>query len=95
MQKLDVSGNSFTGPLPSSLGGLEKLEVLRANGNQLSGSLPPELAQLHSLTEISLDGNGFEVRTREAWLSAAEVFSGLGTCGAAHQLGKAFPRAPC
>eukprot|EP00878_Enallax_costatus_P017728 GHUV01018625.1.p1 GENE.GHUV01018625.1~~GHUV01018625.1.p1 ORF type:complete len:897 (+),score=270.26 GHUV01018625.1:870-3560(+) len=38
---LDLSNNSFTGPIPASLGNLTDLVIMDVSNNQLSGSLEP------------------------------------------------------
>uniref|UniRef100_A0A0D9Y2A4 Leucine-rich repeat-containing N-terminal plant-type domain-containing protein n=1 Tax=Oryza glumipatula TaxID=40148 RepID=A0A0D9Y2A4_9ORYZ len=54
---MDVSNNSLTGSLPSSLGGLKGLLKMDLSNNLLQGSLPPELAGLGSLTLLDLRNN--------------------------------------
>ena len=39
LERLDLSGNQLSGPIPSSLGQLQDLEQLTLEGNQLSGSI--------------------------------------------------------
>jgi len=54
---VDLSRNSLTGSLPSSLGGLTGLLKMDLSNNLLQGSIPPELAGLKSLTLLDLRNN--------------------------------------
>ncbi|XP_066373959.1 piriformospora indica-insensitive protein 2-like [Miscanthus floridulus] len=54
---VDLSKNSLTGSLPSSLGGLTGLLKMDLSNNLLQGSIPPELAGLKSLTLLDLRNN--------------------------------------
>lgn len=54
---MDMSSNSLTGPLPSSLGSLSSLLKLDLSNNLLSGSLPQELSKLKNLTLLDLRNN--------------------------------------
>ncbi|KAG6471832.1 piriformospora indica-insensitive protein 2-like [Zingiber officinale] len=56
---LDMSRNSLTGSLPSSLGAMNSLLKLDLSDNFLHGSLPQELGQLKCLTLLDLRGNKF------------------------------------
>lgn len=55
---LDLSGNFFSGVLPSGIGGLRNLQELRVANNKLTGSVPYELTQCGLLEVIDLQGNG-------------------------------------
>eukprot|EP00898_Chlorokybus_atmophyticus_P001715 jgi/Chlat1/2544/Chrsp175S02390 len=46
---LDLSGNTFTGPIPSTWGSLTALQDIRLVENQLSGPLPSTLSKLVNL----------------------------------------------
>lgn len=54
---MDLSRNSLTGPLPSSLSNLTSLLKLDLSDNHLNGSLPPEFGQLKNLTLLDLRNN--------------------------------------
>ncbi|CAM9919439.1 unnamed protein product, partial [Ectocarpus fasciculatus] len=54
---LDLSENNLSGPIPSAVGGLTALHMLRLDDNKLSGAIPPELGGLTALTRIDLDQN--------------------------------------
>ncbi|TXG53539.1 hypothetical protein EZV62_018795 [Acer yangbiense] len=49
--------NQLTGPLPSSLGLVKTLEVVRFDGNLLSGTVPSNLNNLTNLNELFLSNN--------------------------------------
>ncbi|CAM6107451.1 unnamed protein product [Calypogeia fissa] len=65
LRELRLSGNLFSGSLPSSVGALPKLQVLELDNNMLSGSIPPgfsnfcnlEGAKEAQMCNISLSGN--------------------------------------
>ena len=51
---LDLQDNSLSGPLPTALGSLDKLEELILEDHGISGLIPPELGKLGNLTVLSL-----------------------------------------
>lgn len=53
---LNISGNRLTGALPSEIGKLKKLRILRAKGNLMTG-VPAEIGQLTELRELDLSNN--------------------------------------
>ena len=42
LEKLDLSGNQLTGPIPPALGQVSYLQSLLLNGNHLTGEIPRE-----------------------------------------------------
>jgi len=59
--ELDLANNrSLSGPIPSELGQLNKLEILRFFNCNLTGTIPPELGQLENLSVLSLSVNDLE-----------------------------------
>ncbi|KAL6994951.1 hypothetical protein U1Q18_005086 [Sarracenia purpurea var. burkii] len=56
---LDLSKNSLSGPLPSSLGGLTSLLKLDLSNNFLERNFPEELGNLKNLTVLNLSNNRF------------------------------------
>ena len=57
VEKLRLSKNNLTGPIPPGLGNLESLEVLSLDGNNLTGQIPPELGNAGRLLVLNLSGN--------------------------------------
>ena len=49
--------NNVSGPIPSELGSLSRLERLELHGNALTGSIPPELGRLSNLERLELQRN--------------------------------------
>jgi hypothetical protein len=49
--------NQLTGPIPTEIGNLTKLNYLYINSNQLSGPIPTEIGNLTNLTELYLFDN--------------------------------------
>ena len=56
LEELNVSNNNLTGALPSQIGNLKKLKILKANDNGFTG-VPAELGQLTELEIIDLSNN--------------------------------------
>ncbi|RRT57400.1 hypothetical protein B296_00033131 [Ensete ventricosum] len=54
-----LHGNQFTGPIPSSIGGLTSLARLWLNNNLLVGLVPENLTSLPLLQSLQLDNNMF------------------------------------
>ncbi|OVA05824.1 Leucine-rich repeat [Macleaya cordata] len=52
-------GNQLTGGIPSTLGLVKTLEVLRLDRNSLSGTVPSNLNNLTSISELHLSDNQF------------------------------------
>ncbi|KAK4604330.1 hypothetical protein RGQ29_012720 [Quercus rubra] len=50
-------GNSLTGKIPSSFGGLESLQRLRLDNNKIEGFIPRQLCKLQNLGELILLNN--------------------------------------
>ncbi|OAY85068.1 Leucine-rich repeat receptor-like tyrosine-protein kinase PXC3, partial [Ananas comosus] len=58
LKRLDLSSNSFRGPIPASLGGaLPSLEFLDLSMNRFQGPIPPSLGDLRSLKSLNLSNN--------------------------------------
>ncbi|KAK7279868.1 hypothetical protein RJT34_24927 [Clitoria ternatea] len=59
LQELDLSYNSFSGPIPTSLGNLSSLIVLDFTGNDFNETLPESLGKLSNLKVLQLASNSF------------------------------------
>ena len=57
LTQLNLAGNDFTGPIPSQLSLLTKLEVLYLYRNELSGPIPVEFSRLINLKRLKLGTN--------------------------------------
>ena len=57
IQASDLSGNHFTGDIPSSIGGCSKLEHLNLSWNSLHGHMPSALADMKGIESIDLSSN--------------------------------------
>lgn len=60
LQKLDLSGNYFTGEIPDSFSFLTQIQQLTLSRNSLSGWLTDSLAALSTLQELYLDNNNLQ-----------------------------------
>jgi len=56
LEKLDISNNKLTGALPSQIGNLKNLKILKASNNDFTG-VPAELGQLTKLEIIDFSNN--------------------------------------
>ena len=54
---LYLAENRLSGPIPSSLGNLTRLESLTLYANQLTGSIPPSLGSITRLRSLNLSAN--------------------------------------
>ncbi|ERN16864.1 probable LRR receptor-like serine/threonine-protein kinase At1g74360 [Amborella trichopoda] len=55
---LQLTGNNFSGEIPTTIGNMKKLSLLHLGSNNFSGHLPPELAQI-PLVVLNVSRNGF------------------------------------
>ena len=60
LASLDLSWNSFEGPLPRGFRNLTSLKLLDLSDNLLNGSVPDELIHLNNLISLKLGRNQFE-----------------------------------
>ncbi|OWM88877.1 LRR receptor-like serine/threonine-protein kinase FLS2 [Punica granatum] len=61
LESLDLSGNSFSGPVPGSFSNLTRLARFTLSRNSFSGPIPGSLGRsLPSLQELCLDNNAIE-----------------------------------
>ncbi|KAA8524845.1 hypothetical protein F0562_011268 [Nyssa sinensis] len=59
LELLSLSGTSFSGKLPDSIGNLNSLKWLRIEGCNFSGSIPPSIGNLTQLRVLNLGSNYF------------------------------------
>ncbi|CAF2093792.1 unnamed protein product [Brassica napus] len=57
LKHLDLSRNSFTGPIPASLGNLSELEFLDLSLNRFAGAIPVEFGNLRGLRWLNVSNN--------------------------------------
>ena len=57
VERLGLSHNNLTGPIPPELADLSGLKDLFLRGNNLTGPIPPDLGNLESLERITLNEN--------------------------------------
>ncbi|KAJ0258325.1 Leucine-rich repeat receptor-like tyrosine-protein kinase PXC3 [Hirschfeldia incana] len=57
LKHLDLSRNSFTGPVPASFGNLSELEFLDLSLNRFAGEIPVEFGQLRGLRSLNVSNN--------------------------------------
>ncbi|XP_019186309.1 PREDICTED: probable LRR receptor-like serine/threonine-protein kinase IRK [Ipomoea nil] len=58
LQVLDLSMNSLSGEIPSSIGNFSSLQVLNVSGNSLSGGVPSSVGKLKVTRVLDLSHNG-------------------------------------
>ena len=85
-----MQGNSFEGPLPSSMAFLKGLKFLDVSRNNLSGLIPKVLENLHSLKKLNLTFNDIEGEVPTEGLfknaSAISAIENTKLCGGVPQL---------
>ncbi|KAK2633954.1 hypothetical protein Ddye_028746 [Dipteronia dyeriana] len=59
---LDFSGNMLSGSIPSKLGNLRNLQILRLTSNRLTGSIPSELGNCTKIIKLDLGKNNLSGR---------------------------------
>ncbi|OWM78940.1 hypothetical protein CDL15_Pgr003111 [Punica granatum] len=57
LKSLDLSSNSFHGPIPPELGNLSRIEFLDLSFNKFGGFIPRELGGLRNLRSLNLSSN--------------------------------------
>ncbi|KAK4740676.1 hypothetical protein SAY87_024264 [Trapa incisa] len=55
--KIDLGGNSLTGPIPTSISHCQRLLCLNLSRNSLTGNIPEEISQLPAIAEVDLSYN--------------------------------------
>ncbi len=75
-ETLEHERNQLTGPIPTTLGDLSRLQTLTIGRNQLSGPIPTELGNLTNLTLLAFGGNQLS-GTVPTWLGNLNSLEGL------------------
>ncbi|XP_020155715.1 uncharacterized protein [Aegilops tauschii subsp. strangulata] len=57
LSHIDIRNNSLSGPIPSGIGSLLLLQVLRLNWNLLSGPVPPTIFNMSRIVDLRLGHN--------------------------------------
>ncbi|XP_051148644.1 leucine-rich repeat receptor-like protein kinase PXC1 [Andrographis paniculata] len=57
LEKVNLSGNDFSGEIPPEISSLSRLRSLDLSDNNLHGSIPPELSNLSLLRDLQLQNN--------------------------------------
>ncbi|XP_039173901.1 probable LRR receptor-like serine/threonine-protein kinase At3g47570 [Eucalyptus grandis] len=57
LNSLDISGNKFSGEIPSTLGNCDGLPILKMKDNHFQGSIPQSIRSLRSIEELDLSNN--------------------------------------
>ena len=82
LEYLNLSGNSFEGPLPYSLGKLLYIRSLDVSSNQLTGKIPESMQLSSSLKELNFSFNKFSGRvSHKGAFSNLTIDSFLGNDG--------------
>eukprot|EP00211_Chloroparvula_japonica_P000121 CAMPEP_0119148352 /NCGR_PEP_ID=MMETSP1310-20130426/41708_1 /TAXON_ID=464262 /ORGANISM="Genus nov. species nov., Strain RCC2339" /LENGTH=1200 /DNA_ID=CAMNT_0007140381 /DNA_START=89 /DNA_END=3691 /DNA_ORIENTATION=+ len=67
LQVLAMELTSFSSTLPSCLGTLSEMYVLKLNANRLSGEMPTEIGNLEKLILLEVSNNSFEGTVPKEW----------------------------
>ncbi|XP_019173543.1 PREDICTED: putative receptor-like protein kinase At3g47110 [Ipomoea nil] len=70
---LDLSSNSFTGPLSPTVGKLKTLNALDISRNKLSGEIPDTIGDCVSLEYLDMHGNFFEGKVSPSLVSLKSI----------------------
>ncbi|KAK7855922.1 putative leucine-rich repeat receptor-like protein kinase [Quercus suber] len=76
-QKWLLDGNQLTGSIPSTLGLVQALEVLRVDGNALSGPVPSNFNNLTNLTQMDISNNTFYRSNAPPWFPTLQSLTTL------------------
>ncbi|KAL3575190.1 hypothetical protein D5086_023291 [Populus alba] len=73
LQVLDLSGNNFTGKVPSSVSNCRNLDILNLWGNNFNGQIPSEIGLISSLKGLFLGNNTFSPTIPESLLNLGNL----------------------
>ncbi|KAJ4769536.1 Leucine-rich repeat protein kinase family protein [Rhynchospora pubera] len=69
--------NSFSGPIPDTIGFAQKLQTLQLDNNKLSGNIPININSLSGLCVLDLSNNSFTPSTAPSWFSTLTSLNSL------------------
>ncbi|KAF6151297.1 hypothetical protein GIB67_020619 [Kingdonia uniflora] len=72
-----LDGGELTGSIPTILGHVKSLEVLRLDRNSLKGLVPSNLQNLTRLNELDLSNNSFDPSGAPGWFSTIDSLTTL------------------
>lgn len=75
LESLDLSANNLTGILPSDIGKMGGLALLKLAKNSLSGQIPTEMSKLNSLKYLDFSNNNFSGKIPDKLPSSLIVFN--------------------
>ncbi|KAI3810502.1 hypothetical protein L1987_20118 [Smallanthus sonchifolius] len=64
-----VNNNQLSGTIPSSIGTVKSLEVVRLDSNSLSGTVPQNLSDLKNVNELDMSNNSFDNSDIPTWFT--------------------------
>ncbi|XP_026434753.1 MDIS1-interacting receptor like kinase 2-like [Papaver somniferum] len=85
--EIELSRNYLTGPIPSSICNLSKLNRLYLHKNQLSGTIPLDIARLSSLSEFGIHQNNLIGQIPAYLCNSTGLKNNSGLCGGNHSGG--------
>jgi Leucine-rich repeat (LRR) protein len=71
--ELQLSGNKFSGFIPSSIGSLTALEKLQISYSKLTGSIPESITRLKQLTHLDLSENKLTGTLPKGWRNLTKL----------------------
>ncbi|KAK6119066.1 hypothetical protein DH2020_047184 [Rehmannia glutinosa] len=72
-----LENNQLTGRIPSTVGLVRTLEVVRLDRNSLSGSVPQSLNNLTTVQELDMSNNSFDATDIPPWFSSLQSLTSL------------------
>uniref|UniRef100_A0A453JL54 Protein kinase domain-containing protein n=1 Tax=Aegilops tauschii subsp. strangulata TaxID=200361 RepID=A0A453JL54_AEGTS len=76
LEYLGLSGNHFTGTIPSSISNISSLISVGFDSNRFSGYFPPTIGKLGALQYLNLNNNKLEANDNKGW----EFITSLANC---------------
>ena len=73
LNRLDLSNNYISGPIPKELGNLLEMEHLDMSVNELTGSLPGEMGRLIRLKVVYLNYNDLSGSVPPEWIGLGSI----------------------